>query len=101
MGNPEGAVKKQVIAYLDPRYPAKANDVNRMLSKLMVSLEAPGAVKKTLALLETAKDDPMDKTASASSDLIFRNPQYGLDIAGMLSKVTRAPLRCGRRARRG
>lgn len=87
MGNPEGAVKNQVIAYLDQRYPSQANDVNRMLSKLMVSLEAPGAVTKTLALLETAKDDPMDKTVSASSDLIFRNPQYGLDIAGMLSKV--------------
>ena len=58
-----------------------------MLSKVLVHLEAPGAVKKTLTLLETAKDDPMDKTASASSDLIFRNPQYGLDIADMLSKV--------------
>ncbi len=37
--------------------------------------------------MENAKDDPSDKTASASSDLVLRNPQYGLDIAGMLSKV--------------
>ena len=87
MGNPEGAVKNQVVAYLNPHYPAPANDLNRMLSKILVHIDAPGAVKKTLALMENAKDDPSDKTASASSDLILRNPQYGLDIAGMLSKV--------------
>ena len=87
MGNPEGAVKNQVVAYLNPHYPAGANDLNRMLSKILVHIDAPGAVKKTLALMENEKDDPSDKTVSASSDLVFRNPQYGLDIAGMLSKV--------------
>jgi putative heme-binding domain-containing protein len=87
MGNPEGAMKSQVVAYLNPHYPAGTNDLNRMLSKILVHIDAPGAVKKTLALMENAKDDPSDKTASASSDLVFRNPQYGLDIAGMLSKV--------------
>jgi putative heme-binding domain-containing protein len=87
MGKPDGPLKTQVITYLDGHYPANANDLNRMMSKLLVHLEAPGAVAKTLRLLETAKDDPMDKTASASSDLILRNPQYGLDIAGMLSKI--------------
>lgn len=87
MGAPEGSTRNQVISYLDRHYPAKTNDLNRMLSKLLIHIEAPGAVQKTLALMENAKDDPMDKTVSASSDLIFRNPQYGLDIAGMLSKV--------------
>jgi putative heme-binding domain-containing protein len=87
MGNPEGVVKNQVVAYLNPHYPAGANDLNRMLSKILVHIDAPGAVKKTLALMETAKDDPSDKTVSASSDLILRNPQYGLDIADVLSKV--------------
>lgn len=87
MGKPEGAARNQVISYLDKHYPAKANDLNRMLSKLLIHIEAPEAVRKTIALMENAKDDPMDKTVSESSDLIFRNPQYGLDIAGMLSKV--------------
>ena len=87
MGAAEGAIRNQVIAYLDRHFPANANDLNRQLSKILVYLEAPQAVKKTLALMENAKDDPADKTASASSDLILRNPQYGLDIAGMLSKV--------------
>ena len=87
MDKPEGSVRNQVIAYLDKHFPAKANDLNRMLSKLLIHIDAPGAVQKTLALMENAKDDPLDKTVSESSDLIFRNPQYGLDIAGMLSKV--------------
>ncbi len=87
MGKPEGSTRSQVISYLDKHFPAKANDLNRMLSKLLIHVESPGAVEKTLALMENAKDDPMDKTVSESSDLIFRNPQYGLDIAGMLSKV--------------
>jgi len=87
MGTPEPATTQKVIAYLDPHYPAKTNRLNRNLSKLLVYLEAPGAVDKTLALLANAKDDASEKTASQSSDLILRNPQYGMDIAGMLSRI--------------
>lgn len=87
MGIPEAGMKAQVVDYLNPHYPAKTNSLNRNLSKVLVYLEAPGAIEKTLALLETAKDDPVVKTASQSSDLILRNPQYGMDIAGMLANV--------------
>ncbi len=87
MGAPSPAVKTQLVSYLNPAYPAGSNKLNRSLSKLLVYLDAPEAINKTVVLLETAKDDPMEKTASASSDLILRNPQYGMDIAGMLSKV--------------
>ena len=88
MGLPSAPVKAQVIAYLDAQYPAKTNELNRSLSKLLVYLDAPDAVQKTMALLATAKDDPgYQKTFTRSSDLILRNPQYGLDIAGMLANV--------------
>jgi putative heme-binding domain-containing protein len=87
MGMPDAATKTQVIKYLDPHYPAKTNSLNRGLSKVLVYLDAPGVVEKTVGLLEAAKDDPSEKTASESSDLILRNPQYGMDIASMLSKV--------------
>lgn len=87
MGKPEGAVKDQVVAYLDPKFPASSNELNRVLCKVLVFIGAPGSVEKTLTLLANAKDDPMEKTVSASSDLIMRNPQYGLDIAKMLSNV--------------
>ena len=73
MGKPEGAARSQAIAYLDAHYPANANDLNRMLSKILVHIDAPGAVEKTVSLLEKAKDDPSDNTVSSSSDLIFRN----------------------------
>lgn len=37
--------------------------------------------------MASAKDEETQKTFTSSSDLIMRNPQYGLDIAAMLSKV--------------
>ncbi len=88
MGQP-GPVEKAALAdYLNRHYPAQSNKLNRELSKLMAFIEAPGTVKKTMALLETAKDDAgTDKLLMESSDLILRNPQYGLDIAGMLARV--------------
>ena len=87
MGKPEGAVKDQVVAYLDPRFPSSSNELNRVLAKVLVHIGAPTSVEKTVALLTSAKDEPAEKTVSSSSDLIMRNPQYGLDIASMLSKI--------------
>jgi putative heme-binding domain-containing protein len=81
------ADNKKLVTYLTPHYPSQNNAIDRGLSKLLVYLNAENVVEKTIALMETAKDDPAEKTASQSSDLIFRNPQYGLDIASMLSKI--------------
>jgi putative heme-binding domain-containing protein len=91
MGAPEAADKAKVIAYLNPRYPAKTVLLNRGLSKVLVYLEAPSVVNKTLALMDL-KDEPGSRNldlepTTASNDLILRNPQYGMDIAKMLSKV--------------
>ena len=91
MGMPEGAERDKVVAYLSPRYPAKTALMNRGLSKVLIALEAPGVIEKTLTLMDK-KDEPGSKdlgleTSTASSDLILRNPQYGLDIARMLEKV--------------
>lgn len=88
MGQPEATQKNRIISYLNPNYPARTNELNRSLSKILVFIQAPQVVAKTLALIDIAKDDDAgQKTFSNSSDLIFRNPQYGLDIAGMLSKT--------------
>ncbi len=91
MGTPDAAQSAQVSAYLNPYYPATNADINRGLSKVLITLEAPGAVAKTLALLE-AKEIPANTTAggttaTASAELIMRNPQYGLDIADMLKSM--------------
>jgi len=88
MGMPAGAKKTAVADYLNVHYPAATSDLNRELSKLLVYLDAPQAVDKTIGLMAVAKDDaPSQKNISESSDLIMRNPQYGMDIAAMLSKV--------------
>lgn len=88
MGKPDAAEKASVSAYLNPQYPAKTNELNRELSKVLVYIEAPQSVEKTMSLLATAKDDNSNQsTLTQSSDLILRNPQYGMDIAGMLSKI--------------
>ena len=90
-GLPEGTEKASAIAYLNPRYPAKSAVLNRAYSKLLISLQAPEAVAKTLVLLDKKNEDgtgPVGgETVTASSDLILRNPQYGLDIARMLEKL--------------
>ncbi|WP_297335409.1 c-type cytochrome [Algoriphagus sp.] len=81
-------VKSELIGYLSPNFPAEGNLLNRSLSILLTHLDAPDAVEKTLALLKTAKDDQdYQKTFTSSSELVFRNPQYGLDIANMLANV--------------
>lgn len=90
-GVPEGADRDKVIAYLNPRYPAKTATLNRAYSKLLITLEAPTVVERTLTLLSKKNEDgtgPVGgETVTASSDLILRNPQYGLDIAKMLEKL--------------
>ncbi|MEJ7644525.1 MAG: heme-binding protein [Chryseolinea sp.] len=87
MGLPTGPLKNNVVAYLDKNYPADNNTLNRSLSKVLIALEAPNAVKKTMTLLQSAKDDSDEKNLTASADLIMRNPQYGTDIAGMLANM--------------
>ncbi len=82
MGLPTGETRTQIIALLDPVYPANNYYVDRQLSKILISLQAPNAVSKTIALMDVAKDDTLDqKPFTESSDLIFRNLQYGMDIA--------------------
>jgi putative heme-binding domain-containing protein len=88
MGLPSPGISMMVIMALDPQYPAADNNLNRSLSKVLVYLGDPKAVEKTMALMANAKDDTAyQKQITQPSDLILRNPQYGMDIAGMLSDV--------------
>ena len=88
LGKPTGELKNELISVLDKQYPAATNNLNRSLSKIMVYMDAPTVVAKTMDLMKVAKDDPNDqKTFTESTDLILRNPQYGLDIAKMLANV--------------
>jgi putative heme-binding domain-containing protein len=88
MGMPGAAEKPAVISYLDAKYPADNNEANRILSKTLAFLGAPQVISKTLSLMESAKDnDSTQKQFNPSSNVILRNPQYGLDIANMLASA--------------
>ncbi len=90
MGMPDATAKAAIASYLDPHYPAKGgNELNRELIKVLAYLDAASTPGKTVPLLANAKDDNSagQETATNSSDLIMRNPQYGMDIAGMLAKL--------------
>jgi putative heme-binding domain-containing protein len=87
-GMPASAQKKKLIALFDAQYPANTNDFNKALSKLLVFLEAPSVLPKTLVLMDKKEqNNPNEELAMSSEDLILRNPQYGLDIAKMLEKM--------------
>ena len=89
LGAPVGAARQQVIAYLRPHYPADQEVLNGSLSKLLTALNDPDVVETTLTLLENDNSGATQQAAGAtqSSDLILRNPQYGIDIANMLKNV--------------
>ena len=88
MGMPDRAQRSQILAQIDSHYPAQTDILNRQLSKLLIHLDAPGVAKRTLALFEKAEGQGSgDDSYDQSSELIFRNPQYGLAIAEMLSRM--------------
>ncbi len=53
-GVPSGAVAEQVIVDIDPLFPSSSATVNRELCQILLALNAPNAVAKTVALLKTA-----------------------------------------------
>lgn len=81
-GAPDAAYKEKLVAYLDPKYPATGNILNQQLCKVLAYIGDPQVVAKTMDLIDHAVDED---TATASSNLILRNPRYGMDIAGMLA----------------
>lgn len=89
MGNVQPEITNRLADYFAGHYPTNDNALNRELSKILIHIEAPYAVEKTLTLLENGKDDSTttEPMLTRSSDLILRNPQYGLDIANTLAKT--------------
>src|SRR6266566_7410593 len=54
-GKPEPELAKVAVERLDRLYPSDHDLLNRELSQLLIYLEAPDVVTKTLALLDMAK----------------------------------------------
>lgn len=87
-GKPQQADRLKLSKYLNAHFPAKSNEINRFMTKILVYIGDEQVVSKTLALIDMAKDDlDYQKGITSSADLILKNPQYGLDIAKTLSKT--------------
>lgn len=86
MGLPPASLQREWADQLGHHYPSSSDELNRQLSKLLVTLEAPNMIEKTLVLIENAKDNKAPSYNDAS-DLVLRNPQYGLTIGKMLEEM--------------
>ncbi|MDB6153938.1 MAG: Cytochrome c, partial [Chthoniobacteraceae bacterium] len=78
MGKPEPAVCAKVVAKLDPLFPSNDNFVNRELVSLLVYLDSPTVVAKTVPLLSTSRDDYQE---IASEALLARNSGYASAVS--------------------
>jgi len=83
LGKPASASARQVSAKLDPLYPAKSDDANRELVQLLVYLDSPNVLDKTIKLMQQAKPTPKPKWATVLS----RNRRYGGAAQSMLNNM--------------
>ncbi len=86
LGAPEGEEKAEVIAQLSPFLPSKSANLNTELVRVLVSLDAPGIVEKTMALIT----NPSKPEVPDWGELIARNGGYGGGIRKMLDNPTPA-----------
>ena len=82
-GKPKRELASDVVAQLDPRYPADNDEANRELVQLLVYLNSPKVVAKTLKLMA----EPREQTPEEVSELLARNSGYGGTIAKMLANL--------------
>ena len=91
LGLPDVATTKNIIAKYDSQFPSNSTLLDRAYSRLLVPLEAQNIIPRMLKLMETKDTASANlyrtETATASADLILRNPQYGADIAKMLENI--------------
>ena len=80
-GAPDQQYSAELARKLDAFYPAKSDDLNRELSRLLVYLNSPTVITKTLKLMQ----QPYERSTEEISQLLARNPGYGGTIAKYLA----------------
>ena len=86
-GKPEGDEAQKVVDRLDPLLPAESDRVSTELVRVLVYLDAPKVVEKTLKLMSGLKPEPIPDWGR----VITRNGGYGGTIRRMLDNYP--PLR--------
>lgn len=82
-GNPDDAFRNHLIRKLEPAFPAKSDRLNRELARVLVYLDSPQVIGKTLDFLKT----PPKQNEKDLTELLARNSGYGNTIAKMLSNL--------------
>lgn len=83
MGEPDQSTADSVARTLDPFYPSGDAHLDRELSRVLVYVNSPTVITKTLALMEKEYEVDHDVTA----ELLARNAGYGGTIAKMLANT--------------
>ena len=81
LGRPDQQTSAKIVGELNPSFPGKDHDVNQELARVLVYLNAPGVVQKSLALMDESYEMP----AEEMEKLLARNRGYGSTIANMLA----------------
>jgi putative heme-binding domain-containing protein len=81
LGAPDESTAARVAGLLEPLFPTQSRDANRVLCNLLVFLESPKVIEKTLDLLA----GPDEITPQEMADLLARNVGYGKSIAATLA----------------
>lgn len=55
LGHPDTELASRIVDKLDPLFPATSTNVNREVVQLLVALEAPNVIAKTMAILQNAR----------------------------------------------
>ncbi len=74
--------RTKILAKIDAQFPAKNEDLNRELCRLLSYMQAPGVVARTLDLMDQAKPSPIPDWA----ELATRNERYGSSVKKLIAK---------------
>lgn len=80
LGDPDESTRLQLLEQLDTMFPSQNDDLNRELVQVLVYLESPTVIAKTVELLQ---QPPQPTVADDMQDLLSRNRGYGGSIASM------------------
>jgi putative heme-binding domain-containing protein len=74
--------RTKILNKIDAAFPAKGDDLNRELCRLLCYLQAPGIVARTLDQMDQAKPPVIPDWA----ELATRNERYGSNVKKLLAK---------------
>ncbi len=83
LGAPSEAWREKLVKRLDPHYPADSYEMNAELVQLLVYLQSPTVVSKTLDLMSRLGSEPIPDW----SYLVSRNAGYGGTVGKMLDNM--------------